>query len=191
MAEFYLGQIIQFAGNFAINGTATCDGQALPINQNQALFSILGTTYGGNGQTTFQLPDLRGRSMIHQGQGTGLSQYDIGQNGGHETATVLISNLPSHTHTITSSFKASGAQPHASLVTPPAGGVLGHAVDIAPGGTAAPAIYCPAGTTASVALGGLNVAAANTGGSTPFPILNPYLTITCLIMLTGIFPSRN
>jgi microcystin-dependent protein len=191
VAEFYLGQIIQFAGNFAIRGTATCDGQTLSIQQNTALFSLLGTSYGGNGQTTYQLPDLRGRSMIHQGTGNGLSTYVVGDNGGVENASVLIGNLPSHTHTITSSFKASGAQPHASLVTPPAGGVLGHAVDIAPGGTAAPAIYCPAGTTASVALGGLNVAAATTGGGFPLSILNPYLTITCLIVLTGIFPSRN
>ena len=192
MVDFYLGQIIQFGGNFAITGTAMCNGQIVPIQQNTALFSLIGTFYGGNGTTNFQLPDLRGRSMIHQGQGPGLSPYVVGQVGGTENATLLVSNMPSHTHTITGALNASGVQPDASAEAPVAGSVLGHAVDIS-GNTpkAKPAIYCPAGTTANIALAGLNVSAGLTGNNIPFSILDPYLAITCLIMMTGIFPSRN
>jgi microcystin-dependent protein len=190
MVDFYLGQIIQFGGNFAFVGSATCDGQLLSISQNTALFSLLGTSYGGNGTTTFALPDLRGRSMIHQGQGLGLSSYVVGETGGTENVTVLQTNLPSHTHTITSTFKASSTV-KASAQVPAAGSVLGHSVDIATGGTSHPAIYCPSGTATDAALGGLNVSAATTGNNIPVSILNPFLAITCLIMMQGIFPSRN
>ncbi len=190
MVDFYLGQIIQFGGNFAIFGTATCDGQLLPISQYTALFSLLGTSYGGNGTSNFALPDLRGRTMIHQGTGPGLSTYVVGENGGTENVTLLQNNLPSHTHTMTSTFKASSTV-KASLQIPAAGSVLGHSVDVATGGTSHPAIYCPSGTAVDAALGGLNVSAGLTGNNIPVPILNPYLAITCLIMLQGIFPSRN
>jgi microcystin-dependent protein len=190
MVDFYLGQIIQFGGNFAISGTAMCNGGLVPISQNSALFSLLGTAYGGNGTSTFALPDLRGRTMIHQGTGNGLSTYVVGENGGTEGATVTQNNLPSHTHVITSTFKASSTV-KATLQLPAAGSVLGHSVDVATGGTSHPAIYCPSGTAVDAALGGLNVSAATTGGNTPVSILNPYLAITCLIMTQGIFPSRN
>lgn len=189
MAEFYLGQIIQFGGNFTITGTAMCSGQTLSIAQNTALFSILGTTYGGNGTSTFLLPDLRGRSMIHVG-GNGTSNYVLGQQGGAENVTLTTSNLPSHTHSIV--FKASGLSPKASALVPAAGSVLGHTDDISSNAPKAqPAIYCPSGTSATVALGGLSPNTAATGGSLPTAILNPFLTINCLIMLVGIFPSRN
>lgn len=190
MVDFYLGQIIQFGGNFAISGTATCDGQLMPIQQNAALFSLIGTFYGGNGTSTFALPDLRGRTMIHQGQGPGLSQYVIGEVGGTENVSVLQTNMPQHTHTITSSFKASSTV-KATLQIPAAGAVLGHSVDVASGGTSHPAIYCPSGTATDAALGGLNVAANTAGSGLPLSILNPFLAITCLITLVGIFPSRN
>jgi microcystin-dependent protein len=191
MADFYLGQIITFGGNFAIFGTAMCNGQLMSIAQNPALFAVIGTTYGGDGISTFGVPNLQSRRMNHMGTGPGRGTYVLGQQSGVEHVTLTSNTMPTHTHVMTSSFQASGAQPHASLVTPPTGGVLGHAVDIAPGGKAAPAIYCPSGTTANVDLGGLNVAAANTGGSLPLQILTPYLAITMLIMLQGIFPSRN
>jgi microcystin-dependent protein len=190
MATFYVGQIIQFGGNFAPTQTAMCNGQILPISQNTALFAIIGTFYGGNGTSNFALPNLQGRRMIHAGQGGGLSPYVQGQTGGTETVTLTTSQMPVHTHTITSSFNASGV--NATTLAPGAGSVLGHAADIS-GKTPSsqPAIYCPAGTTANVALGGLNVSAANTGGSQPVEILGPYLAITCLIVLQGVFPSRN
>src|SRR5436305_2548610 len=100
MADAYIGEIRMFAGNFAPRGWATCDGQILPIAQNTALFSLLGTQYGGNGQTTFALPDLRGRVPIHYGQGPGLSPYDIGEAAGTETITLTQNEIPAHSHTL-------------------------------------------------------------------------------------------
>src|SRR5688572_5350285 len=100
MSEPFIGEIIMFAGNFAPRGWAFCSGQLLSIAQNTALFSILGTTYGGNGQTTFALPDLRGRCPVHQGQGPGLSNYSLGQVGGTESVTLIASQLPPHSHTV-------------------------------------------------------------------------------------------
>jgi microcystin-dependent protein len=192
LAQFYVGQIIQGGWNFAPNGSALCNGQTLPINQNAALFSLLGTTYGGNGTSTFQLPDLQGRTMIHQDNGVGLSPYVLGQKSGVENAALTLSNLPSHTHTMTSSFSASGAQPRASQLAPSAGAVLGHGVDISGNASPAqPAVYCPSGTATPIALGGLNVSAGLTGNNIPFSILSPYNTVTMCIMLVGIFPSRN
>ena len=98
MAEPFLGQLMLFGGNFAPRGWALCNGQILAINQNTALFSLLGTTYGGNGQTTFALPDLRGRAPLHAGQGPGLSPYALGQVGGTENVTLLATEMPAHTH---------------------------------------------------------------------------------------------
>lgn len=192
MVEVYLGQISPFAGSFAIRGSATCDGQLLSIQQNTALFAIIGTTYGGNGVNTFQLPDLRGRSMLSQGQGPGLSLYTLGEIAGVEHTTMTINNMPSHNHPITGSLAASTTA--ASMQAPAAGSVLGAGTDISSNTKKAlPAIYCPAGTTANVPLGGLNVASpsGSTGGGQPFANLGPYLTITMLIWLQGIFPSRN
>jgi microcystin-dependent protein len=192
MAQLWLGQIITFAGNFAIQSTAMCNGQLLSIAQNQALFAVIGTFYGGDGVTTFGLPNLKSRRMNHQGQGIGLSNYQVGQIAGVEGVTLSINNMPSHTHTITGALNASGLQPQATTEVPVAGSVLGHAVDIS-GNTAKakPAIYCPAGTTANIGLAGLNVAAAHTGSGLPLQIIDPYLTINMLILLQGIFPSRN
>src|SRR5512132_2194680 len=101
MADPFIAEIRLFAGNFAPRGWATCDGQLLSIAQNTALFSLLGTTYGGNGQTNFALPDLRGRAAIHQGQGPGLSQYVLGEVGGLENVTLITTQIPAHTHTAT------------------------------------------------------------------------------------------
>src|SRR5690348_9255473 len=98
--EPYLGDIYIFAGDFAPRGWAFCDGQLLPINQNQALFSILGTTYGGNGQTTFALPDLRGRAPVHFGQGPGLSSYALGQRAGSEGVALAQTEIPPHNHIV-------------------------------------------------------------------------------------------
>jgi len=197
MADFYLGQIIQGGWNFAPSGTALCNGQTLPISQYAALFSLLGTTFGGNGTSTFQLPNLQGRVPIHWGQSPGLSNYIIGELGGVESETLLVGNLPAHTHTATftstSSLNASGAQPLAGAQIPHTGAVLGHSVDTSPVGSA-PAIYCPAGTATPVAMGGLNVAGTVsvglTGGSQPLSIVQPFLAITFVITLVGIFPSR-
>jgi microcystin-dependent protein len=198
MTEFYLGQIIQGGWNFAPTGTALCNGQLLSIAQSSALFALLGTTFGGNGTTTFALPDLRGRTPVHWGQGPGLSNYDIGQVGGVESETLQLGNLPSHNHTATfsstSSLNAAGAQPKATLQVADTGTVLGHSVDIAQTGSL-PAIYCPAGTAATIPLAGLNVAGTvavdYAGGSQPIATLQPYLAVTFVITLVGVFPSRS
>jgi microcystin-dependent protein len=196
MSSIYLGQIIQGGWNFAPRGTALCNGQSLSISQNTALFSLLGTTFGGNGTTNFNLPNLQSRSMMHWGTGAGLSPVQLGEASGAESTTLNTSQMPSHTHTATftstSTLKASSTKGTAQI--PPANGILAKAVDTAPG-TAAPLIYLPAGATADVTLGGLNVAGTVTnapaGNNAPVSTRSPYLGITHVIATEGIFPSRS
>ncbi|HMF56715.1 MAG TPA: tail fiber protein, partial [Pyrinomonadaceae bacterium] len=107
MSEPFLAEIIMFGGNFAPRGWALCNGQILAIAQNTALFSLLGTTYGGNGQTTFALPDMRSRVPIHPGQGPGLSSYSLGQVGGNESDTLLVTQMPGHVHGVTATGRCS------------------------------------------------------------------------------------
>jgi microcystin-dependent protein len=174
MATPFLAEIKMFAGNFAPRGYAFCSGQILAISQNTALFSLLGTTFGGNGQTTFALPDLRGRVPVHQGQGPGLSSYVLGEVTGTETVTLNINQLPSHNHLL--------------------------AVNSGPGNSAAPANNeFLAGSTARDRLYTTN--AANTtlaagsvspsGNSQPTPIIQPLLVLNFIIAIEGIYPSRN
>lgn len=186
MAEPYIGTIQAYGFNYAPRGWALCQGQILSIAQNSALFSLLGTFYGGNGQTTFQLPQLGGRTPIGQGQSPGMSPYSIGQIAGTETVTLTSQQMPAHTHAGT--LNASTTVGATSV--PQAGNFLG-----APAGQdetslnpVAVTVYVPAAGT-SVALGGLSIGAA--GGNQPFPIMQPYLTINWSIALEGIFPSRN
>jgi microcystin-dependent protein len=168
----------------------------LSISQNTALFSLLGTTYGGNGSTTFALPNLSGRSAIGTGQGPGLSNIALGEVAGTETTTLTINNMPAHNHTATfdgSSSQLTTSSVKATQQAAAAGSLLGRGVDSV--GTAVPLIYAPAGSAAGAALGGLNVAGTVTvgvaGGNQPFGIRNPYLGILHIIALQGIFPSRN
>jgi microcystin-dependent protein len=197
MSDPFIGMIIQVGFNFAPRGWHACDGATLPISQNTALFSLLGTTYGGNGTTTFQLPDLRSRVAIGVGQGIGLSPYVEGQQGGAEQVPLTVANLPAHTHsaTFTSNSSFSATTTKATLQLPAAGSVLGHSVDGAPNPTALPEIYCPPGTAPNVALAGLNVAGSVgvglTGNGLPVQALPPYLAILNVIAMQGIFPSRN
>jgi microcystin-dependent protein len=171
MSDPFIGELKLFPYNFAPRGWAFCNGQILSIAQNTALFSLLGTTYGGNGQTTFALPDLRGRVPISSGQGPGLSNYSLGQQAGSETVTLLSNNLPAHTHTVQASTEdASSSQP---------GGKIPAAVGAgAYGGPAAD-------TTMAANMIGI------TGNNQPVPIVPPYLTLNWCIALEGIFPSRN
>jgi microcystin-dependent protein len=200
VSSLFIGQLIPVGFSFSVLGSATCDGQLMAISQNQALFSLIGTFYGGDGQTTFGLPNLRGHDMVHQGQGPGLSQYSIGQVGGLESKPLDL-NTSAHTHSATfagtGTMSASGATPKASTQAPAAQSVLGHGIDLNAHG-AAPAIYCPSGTATPIKLGGLNVAGTVTVTSTagvlaptPIPLVNPFTVINVLIMLEGIFPSRN
>jgi microcystin-dependent protein len=173
----YIGEIILFGGNFAIRGYAQCDGQLLPISQNTALFSILGTIYGGDGRTTFALPDLRGRSAIHRGQGPGLSPYTLGQQGGSELETLNANQIPTHSH---------GAQLPVSTeeadATSPNGTVLG--AQPSARGTV------PNYSTAA-ADGSMSVSIANAGGSQPHNNVPPYQVVSYQIALQGVFPSRS
>ena len=195
MSGIYLGQIFQGGWNFAPRFSALCNGQLLAISQNSALFALLGTQFGGNGQTTFQLPDLRSRSMVHWGQGAGLSNIQIGQASGAENVTISTAQMPAHNHAAsfasTSSLNATTTK--GTLQTPAAGTVLARSADSV--GTAVPFIYAPSGTATAAALGGLNVAGTVTvnpaGSSQPLPIRNPYLGITHVIATAGIFPSRS
>jgi microcystin-dependent protein len=195
VSSSYIGQISQGGWNFAPRDTAFCNGQQVSIAQNTALFALLGTTFGGNGQTTFALPDLRGRSMVHWGTGPGLSTIQLGEQSGQENVTILSTQLPAHTHTASfaSTSSLNAATTKATAQTPAAGSVLARSTDNA--GTAIPFIYAPSGTATGAALGGLNVAGTVTvnpaGGSQPLPIRNPYLGVTHVIFMFGIFPSRS
>ena len=169
MADPFIGEIRAFGFNFPPRGWATCSGQILPIAQNTALFSLLGTTYGGNGQTTFALPDLRGRVPVHFGQGPGLSNVVLGQQAGSESVTLTSEQMPSHNHAIAASNGAAGAS-RPSNNFPAAGGAYATATD---------------GTTMNAGM------VRNTGGGQPHENRQPYLGLNICIALAGIFPSRN
>jgi len=174
MSEPFLGQIQIFGFNFNPRGWAFCNGQILSIAQNTALFALLGTTYGGNGQTTFALPNLQSRVPIHFGQGPGLSPYDLGQQAGSENVTLTTSQMPSHNHTTSVAVNSSEGGGNS-----PAGAFLGKAD---------PGPYAP---TSDNSIMGAQPPTGLAGGSQPFPILQPYLALNFCIALEGIFPSRN
>ncbi len=170
-----------FGGNFAPRGWAFCDGQLLAINSNQALFSILGTTYGGDGRTTFALPDLRGRVAMHQGTGPGLAPRSLGQRSGTETNTLNVTNLPSHNHGLASgtvSIPVSGEDANQDEANGQylANGTFYHN---SPDGTYGGGPINLSGNT------------ANQGGSQAVNNMQPYLALNYIIALVGIFPSRN
>ncbi|GAB1309574.1 tail fiber protein [Urechidicola sp. KH5] len=171
--EPLLGEIKMFAGNFAPRGWALCNGQLLPISQYSALFSILGTTYGGDGRTTFALPDLRGRAPIHSGTGPGLMTKTLGQKGGQENVMLTIANLPSHTHDV----RAVAEEGDSSL---PKGKLLGSTQT----GNDAYSNYSPNATMNKAMI-------SNTGGGQQVNNMQPYLTVNYIIALQGIYPSRN
>ena len=173
-SEPYLGCVFLFAGNFAPRGYAFCAGQLLSIAQNTALFSLLGTTYGGNGQTTFALPDLRGRTPIGAGQGPGLQNYVLGEVVGSPTTTLLSSQMPLHNHRVNAS--------QASDTTNPTGAFPGN------DGRSNPVSIYSSTADGSV----MNPKALSlTGGNQPLPIQNPILGLNYIIATEGIYPSRN
>lgn len=183
MSEPFIGQIIQGGWNFAPRGYALCNGQLMSIAQNSALFSLLGTTFGGDGQTTFALPNLQGRSMVHWGTGPGLSAIDIGEVGGAQSVSLNAANMAPHNH----SLNVSGST-KSTLQQAAAGSVIARSVDLDTAVNANPAIYAPAGTALDTILAPGSVGVA--GGGQPFQTLSPYLGITHVIALEGIFPSR-
>lgn len=169
-----IGEIRLFAGNFPPRNWAFCNGQLLSIAQNTALFSILGTTYGGDGRTTFALPDLRSRVPIHAGQGPGLSNYNLGQTGGAENVTLTQNQLPAHNHGVNAVAQGGNqASPAGNL---PAVESTGTSLD-----------YSNAAATGQMSPGMI----ANTGGGQPVSVVQPYQCLNYIIALFGIFPSRN
>ena len=180
----YLAQVTIFAGNFAPKNWAFCRGQLLPIAQNTALFSLLGTMYGGNGQTTFALPDLRGRAAIHQGQGPGLSLYDIGQMSGVESVTILQNQMPLHTHSFTSATGGPAASNVPGITDLPGNN---YPAPVNGSGNA----YSTSPSPASMGSTTINVMTPIAGSSMPFNNRSPYLAMNYIICVFGIFPSRN
>lgn len=174
MADPFVAEIRIFPFNFAPKGWAWCDGQLLPLSQNTALFSLLGTTYGGNGKSNFALPDLQGRAPMHPGQGPGLSLHDLGETGGSETVTLLESEIPSHSHAMQGTAGIANQNSPAGLLMgrPFGGGSMYKA---------------PAGTTI-VMLSDQSLAPS--GGDQPHNNLQPYLTFYFCIALQGVFPPR-
>lgn len=173
----FVGEIKIFACNFAPRGWAFCNGQLLPISQNTALFSLLGTTYGGDGKATFALPDFQGRSGLQQGQGGGLSVYDLGQAAGETSVTLIPTEMPIHTH---------GAKGHGSE------GQLPLPKDSTWAGAGAErGLNCYNDLTASPAVVTMSPTALSfTGGSLPHNNMMPYLTLNFCIAMQGIFPPR-
>ena len=177
--ESFIGQIQPFALNFVPREYASCDGQLLAISQNDALFSLLGTTYGGDGRTTFGLPDLRGRSMMGQGNGPGLTTRVLGQEIGVERVTLTVGELPSHNHSLV--LKASSSTGSSATPTD-----RKNVLSVASSGN----LY--GSSTPNVLLNSGNGAAlGNTGGSMSHENMSPYLAITICIVLFGIYPSRS
>ncbi len=172
MAEQFLSEIRLFSFTFPPKGWAFCNGQVLSIAQNSALFSLLGTTYGGNGTSNFMLPNLQGRAVTGWGQGNGLSPFALGQVGGQETSTVTLAAMPGHLHTVTPPVATTSSGPS------PQGTVPGLTASVAHGSPTAGAY-------------GAAFASAGAGSGAPVSVTDPYLTLSYCIALVGIFPSRS
>ena len=168
----YVGQIMAFGGNYAPQGWALCDGSLLPISQYETLFSLIGTTYGGDGQNTFALPDLRSRVLLHQGQGPVLSNYVLGESGGAEAVTLTVGQLPQHLH---SAMGNSGAG-----TSPSPSGALW---------AGSPTNIYTAGSAANAAMSATSISVS--GGSQPHDNMLPFVTLNFCIAFEGIYPSQS
>jgi microcystin-dependent protein len=173
MSDPFIAEIRIFAGNFAPRGWAFCNGQLLPIAQNTALFSLIGTTYGGDGRTTTGLPDLQGRAPMHAGSGPGLTRRLLGERGGVETVTLSEAQMPDHTHQMTASPNPAEAP------GPGTGNALARSVGAS--------VYAPDSSLVSFAAETMPSA----GGSQPHNNMQPFLAINFIIALVGIYPPRN
>jgi microcystin-dependent protein len=172
MADQFVAEIRIFPFNFAPQGWAFCDGQLLPISQNTALFSLLGTTYGGDGKSNFALPNMRGSAPMHPGQGPGLSLHDLGETAGSDTVTLLESEIPAHSHAV----NASAADGTTGI---PSGQLVANGVDVN--------MYTTTFTATALNANAVDPA----GGDQPHSNLQPYLTLNFCIALQGVFPPRN
>jgi len=172
MGEPYVGEIRMFAGNFAPAGWALCQGQSMPISENETLFNLIGTTYGGDGQETFNLPNLSGRVPVHMGKGPAVSQtYQIGESAGVETVTLTTQQIPLHTHPLIASTAVSNSNTPTNQVTAQ---------------SAQRAIYFESAATTNLAASAISPV----GGNQPHENMQPYLCINFIISLFGVFPSQ-
>ena len=176
MSDQFVAEIRIFPFNFAPTGWAFCDGQLLPISQNTALFSLLGTTYGGDGKSTFGLPDMQGNAPMQPGQGQGLSLRDLGEMSGVESITLLQTEMPAHAHGVGRALAADG-----NVITP-----VNSVWAQSAAGRGQAALYLDGAPTGQVNINSLNVA----GGGLPHNNMQPYLTLNFCIALQGIFPQR-
>jgi microcystin-dependent protein len=172
MSDQFLGEVRMFAGNFAPQGWAMCQGQLLSISQNAALFSLLGTNFGGNGTSTFGLPNFQGTAPMHQGNGAGLTSRVVGEVGGEKTVTLLTTQLPSHTHNF-QTVQANGSS------LSPGGNLIGGSRALTPFASPAPTQLMSASSCGP------------TGGNLPHNNLQPYLTVSFIIAMVGIYPTRS
>lgn len=207
----FVGEISYVAFNYAPEGWLQCDGQVLPINQYNALFSLIGNTYGGNGSTTFALPDMRGRVPVHRGQHPGGSMFTLGQTGGAENTALTVNNLPAHNHTATAtSVSTSAVAPGASATSTlkavnsdadqknAGGNSLANAKGLNSNYSAATPNVNMNAASIETTLSGLgittttstNVSIGSTGNSQPFAIMPPYTVVNCIIAWQGIYPPR-
>lgn len=179
MSQPFLGQLMMFCGNFPPRGFALCNGQIMQIAQNTALFSLLGTTYGGDGRTTYALPNLQGNVPVHFGQGPGLARYDLGQTGGTQNVTVIATEMPAHSHVFNASTVSANSPSPSGRV--PAKPTVTNA-----------AAYAVSQSSPYPALAPQIMQSSNVvGGSQPHNNMMPTLFITFVIALQGIFPARN
>jgi microcystin-dependent protein len=167
----FVGEIRMFGGNFAPAGWAFCDGQLLPISENDVLFNLIGTTYGGDGQSTFALPDLRGRAPVHAGQGNGLSNRTLGENGGEESVTLTTNQVPLHSHAVLGSLDAAAGGDPTNQIT---------------GGSSIPIYHTPSGNNIFNP-----TAVSNVGGNQPHENMGSFLTISFIISLFGVYPQQS
>tara|TARA_R110002020_G_scaffold419962_1_gene629068 strand:- start:2319 stop:2834 length:516 start_codon:yes stop_codon:yes gene_type:complete len=164
-----IAEISMFGGNFNPRSWANCDGQLLAISQNTALFSILGTMYGGDGRTTFGLPEMRGRVAVHTGSGPGLTPRQMGERSGTETNTLTVAQLPSHGHDINAKEEGTTDNPSGAFIAGDGTNAFGASADVAMS----------------------NTSVANTGGGQAINNMQPYMVVRYIIALQGVFPSRN
>ena len=179
-AEPYLGEIRMFAGTFAPKGWALCNGQLLPIAQNTALFSLLGTIYGGNGSTNFALPDLRGRFPMHAGNGYGLTPRNVGEQGGGESVNLSQAQLPSHSHAASATVKASSSEGNSAT---PVNNYMAKSGDGRPD-------FSSTAPAEQMASGMINISVSPAGNGSPVSTISPYTTINFIIALQGVYPSQ-
>jgi microcystin-dependent protein len=183
MANAFIGEIRMFAGTFAPQGWALCDGQLMPISENDALFNLIGTTYGGDGQSTFGLPNLQSRVPLHLGTNAGQS-FALAEAGGVESVTLTVNQLPSHNHPLLAASAAQGG----AVAVPAANTVLADE-QLNPAPNPAPFAYLPFNNVTQVPLATNSIAAS--GGNQPHDNMQPFLTINFIISLFGIYPPPN